>query len=91
MLEEKRTIETAVLAGLSADVFDEDEKATEQTLDELAASLAEKRQTVMARRKLIIETAYGRREFSLEEVRRAVVAEGQRQEDVLELLKEVTL
>ena len=49
-----------------------------QTLDELAASLAEKRQTVMARRKLIIETAYGRREFPLEEVRRAVVAEGQR-------------
>lgn len=45
----------------------------------------------MARRKLIIETAYGRREFPLEEVRRAVVAEGQRQEDVLELLKEVTL
>lgn len=39
MLEEKRTIETAVLAGLSADVFDEDEKATEQTLDELAALL----------------------------------------------------
>lgn len=34
-----------------------------QTLDELAASLAEKRQTVMARRKLIIETAYGRREL----------------------------
>lgn len=31
------------------------------------------------------------REFPLEEVRRAVVAEGQRQEDVLELLKEVTL
>ena len=38
-----------------------------------------------------LETAYGRREFPLEEVRRAVVAEGQRQEDVLELLKEVTL
>ena len=62
-----------------------------QTLDELAASLAEKRQTVLARRKLIIETAYGRREFPLEEVRSAVVAEGTHQEDVLQLLKEITL
>ena len=58
---------------------------------ELAASLAEKRQTVLARRKLIIETAYGRREFPLEEVRSAVVAEGTHQEDVLQLLKEITL
>mgnify|MGYP002238136806 CR=1 FL=1 len=62
-----------------------------QTLDELAASLAEKRQTVLARRKLIIETAYGRREFPLEEVRSAVVAEGTHQEDILQLLKEITL
>ena len=62
-----------------------------QTLDELAASLAEKRQTVLARRKLIIETAYGRREFPLEEVRSAVVAEGTHQEDILQLLREVTL
>ena len=62
-----------------------------QTLDELAASLAEKHQTVLARRKLIIETAYGRREFPLEEVRSAVVAEGTHQEDVLQLLREVTL
>ena len=54
-----------------------------QTLDELAASLAG--------RKLIIETAYGRREFPLEEVRSAVVAEGTHQEDILQLLKEVTL
>ena len=60
-------------------------------LDELAASLAEKHQTVLARRKLIIETAYGRREFPLEEVRSAVVAEGTHQEDVLQLLREVTL
>ena len=62
-----------------------------QTLDELAASLAEKGQTVLARRKLIIETAYGRREFPLEEVRSAVVAEGTHQEDILQLLKEITL
>lgn len=62
-----------------------------QTLDELAASLAEKHQTVLARRKLIIETAYGRREFPLEEVRSAVVAEGTHQEDILQLLKEITL
>ena len=62
-----------------------------QTLDELAASLTEKRQTVLARRKLIIETAYGRREFPLEEVRSAVVAEGTHQEDILQLLKEITL
>ena len=48
-------------------------------------------QTVLARRKLIIETAYGRREFPLEEVRSAVVAEGTHQEDVLQLLREVTL
>ena len=58
---------------------------------ELAASLAEKGQTVLARRKLIIETAYGRREFPLEEVRSAVVAEGTHQEDILQLLKEITL
>ena len=56
-----------------------------QTLDELAASLAEKGQTVLA------ETAYGRREFPLEEVRSAVVAEGTHQEDILQLLKEITL
>ena len=48
-------------------------------------------QTVLARRKPIIETAYGRREFPLEEVRSAVVAEGTHQEDVLQLLREVTL
>ena len=47
-------------------------------------------QTVLARQ-LIIETAYGRREFPLEEVRSAVVAEGTHQEDVLQLLREVTL
>ena len=46
---------------------------------------------MLARRKLIIETAYGRREFPLEEVRSAVVAEVTHQEDILQLLKEITL
>ena len=38
-LEEKTKIETAILAGLSADVFSKEERATEQTLDELEALL----------------------------------------------------
>lgn len=63
------------------------EQKGSRSLEELAASLAEKRQTAAVRRRLVVETAFGRREYPLEELRGLYVTDGSHQEDVLELLR----
>lgn len=65
------------------------ERKESQSLEELAASLAEKRQTAAVRRRLVVETDFGRREYLLEELRGLYVTDGSHREDVLALLREL--
>ena len=66
-------------------------KKEQQSLEALAASLAERREAVRAERRLAVETKFGTREFALEEVRHLWLVEDGKRGDFLEYLKEVTL
>lgn len=61
------------------------------SLEELAASLAEKQQAAVPTRKLVIETAYTKKEFSLAELKALYLVEDGKKENVLNYLKETTL
>ena len=66
-------------------------KKEQQSLEALAASLAERREAVRAERRLAVETKFGTREFALEEVRHLWLVEGGKRGNFSEYLKEVTL
>ena len=51
----------------------------------------ERREAVRAERRLAVETKFGTREFTLEEVRHLWLVEDGKRGDFLEFLKEVTL
>ncbi len=61
------------------------------SLEELAASLAENRQTQKAQRRLVLQTACGTAVYSLEELCSLRLTEGDRQLELLDDLKEVSL
>lgn len=65
------------------------EQKESRSLEELAASLAQRRQTAVTRRRLVVETAFGRREYPLEDICRLYITDGSHQEDVLALLREL--
>lgn len=61
------------------------------SLEALAASLAEKQQAAIPARKLVIETAYTKKEISLAEIQALYLVEDGKREEILNYLKEVTL
>lgn len=61
------------------------------SLEALAASLAEKHQAAVPTRKLIIETAHGKKEFSVAEIQALYLEEGGRRENILTYLKETSI
>lgn len=62
-----------------------------RSLEELAASLAERREAVRAERKLRVQTKFGTREFALDEVLHLWLEEDGRRVDYLEYFKEAVL
>lgn len=63
----------------------------EPSLEALAASLAEKHQAAVPTRKLIVETAQGKKEYSVAEIQALYLEEGGRRENILTYLKETTI
>lgn len=61
------------------------------SLEQLAAELAGQQQTAGAGRMLILETKYGKKEYSLEQLLHVYLKDAQQTADVLEHLKEVSL
>ena len=61
------------------------------SLEELAAELAGQKQAAAAERKLILETKYGSKTYSLDELLHLYLAEGEHKTDILEHLKEEAL
>ena len=66
-------------------------KKEEQSLEALAASLAERQEAVRAERKLTVQTKFGTREFALEDVLHLWLTEDGKRGDFLNFLKEATL
>ncbi len=61
------------------------------SLEELAEVLAGKRKEQQSRRRLILETRFDRREYSVEELKNAVLTDGERKISILDYLREVSL
>ena len=61
------------------------------SLDALAEELAGQKQASAARRTLVLETKYGSKTYSLDELLHLYLAEGEHKTDILEHLKEETL
>ncbi len=61
------------------------------SLEALAASLEEHRQTVRPRRRLVIRTAFSVQSYTLDELQDLCLVEDGRQESLLKYLKEVSL
>ena len=61
------------------------------SLEELAAELAGQKQASAARRTLVLETKYGAKTYSLDELLHLYLAEGEHKTDILEHLKEEAL
>lgn len=61
------------------------------SLEALAASLKEKQQAAVPTRKLIIQTAHGKKEYAVAEIQALYLEEGGRQENILTYLKETTI
>ena len=61
------------------------------SLDALAEELAGQKQAAAAERKLILETKYGSKTYSLDELLHLYLAEGEHKTDILEHLKEEAL
>lgn len=66
-------------------------KKEEQSLEALAASLAERQEAVRAERKLTVQTKFGTKEFALEDVLHLWLTEDGKRGDFLKFLKEATL
>ena len=60
-------------------------------LEELAAELAGQKQASAARRTLVLETKYGAKTYSLDELLHLYLTEGEHKTDILEHLKEEAL
>lgn len=61
------------------------------SLEELAAELAGQKQAAAARRTLVLETKYGAKTYSLDELLHLYLTEGEHKTDILEHLKEEAL
>ena len=61
------------------------------SLDELAASLKEQHETAAAARTLVIETAYWKKELSIEELTQLTLTQDGKTVDILEKIKEIQL
>ena len=61
------------------------------SLEELAAELAGQKQASAARRTLVLETKYGSKTYSLDELLHLYLTEGEHKTDILEHLKEEAL
>lgn len=61
------------------------------SLEELAAELAGQKQAAAARRTLVLETKYGSKTYSLDELLHLYLTEGEHKTDILEHLKEEAL
>lgn len=61
------------------------------SLEELASELEGKRQQQRSARQLILEDRFGRREFTVEEIQTARLTDGERELNILEFLKEISL
>ena len=65
--------------------------STPWSYDALAEELAGQKQAAAAERKLILETKYGSKTYSLDELLHLYLAEGEHKTDILEHLKEEAL
>ena len=61
------------------------------SLDQLAGELEGERQQRRSARQLIVEDRFGRREFTVEEIRSACLSDGERESSILEFLREAPL
>ncbi len=61
------------------------------SLEDLAAVLEGKQKEQQSRRRLILENGFERREYSVEELQKAVLTDGERKISILEYLREVSL
>ena len=59
--------------------------------DQLAGELEGERQQRRSARQLIVEDRFGRREFTVEEIRSACLSDGERESSILEFLREAPL
>lgn len=66
-------------------------RAEGTSLESLAEELAGKHEAQRSRRRLVLESEFERREFSLEDLKSAVLTDGERQLDILAYLREVIL
>ena len=61
------------------------------SLEQLAGELEGERQQRRSARQLIVEDRFGRREFTVEEIRSACLSDGERERSILEFLREAPL
>ena len=61
------------------------------SLEQLAGELEGERQQRRSARQLIVEDRFGRREFTVEEIRSACHSDGERESSILEFLREAPL
>ena len=61
------------------------------SLEQLAGELEGERQQRRSARQLIVEDRFGRREFTVEEIRSACLSDGERESSILEFLREAPL
>ena len=61
------------------------------SLEQLAGELEGERQQRRSARQLIVEDRFGRREFTVEEIRSACLSDGERESSILEFLMEAPL
>ena len=61
------------------------------SLEQLAGELEGARQQRRSARQLIVEDRFGRREFTVEEIRSACLSDGERESSILEFLREAPL
>ena len=61
------------------------------SLEQLAGELEGERQQRRSARQLMVEDRFGRREFTVEEIRSACLSDGERESSILEFLREAPL
>ena len=61
------------------------------SLEQLAGELEGERQQRRSARQLLVEDRFGRREFTVEEIRSACLSDGERESSILEFLREAPL
>lgn len=67
------------------------QKKEEVSLEELAASLEEHRQAGRASRTIIVQSRLSTQVFALEDLGAIILTEGEKKEDILNMLKEMSL